>query len=181
MGSGFTPSGIFDTRLGELAAVLAETDAYVDFVGEEVASLGVPGMYFHGIDRRELQDNEEDFPEAFVIWQLGDDFERYSLQAGGAPYHMRGGVELIIEANTPAEYLRNTPAAMNWIWGIAQGMVAEMETLFGRVNDSGMQRPEIRSIRLAAAPYRESEGATEDAEGVNFDYVGVAVRFEYRN
>lgn len=181
MGSGFVPSGIYDTRVAELAAVMAETAAYETLVGEEVADLGVAGMYFHGIDRRELEDNEEDFPDQMVIWQTGEDFERYSTQSGGATFKIRGSVEVIIEANTPAQYVRNTPAAKNWLWGIVQTMLLEMEVLFGTYNaDTGVPRPEIRSHSVVAGPYRECEAATEDG-GVNFDYVGVAVKFDLRN
>lgn len=181
MGSGFVPSGIYDTRVALLAAVLAETDAYADFVGATVAAEGVAGMYFHGIDRRELIDNEENFPARMVIWQVSDDFERYSTQAGGATFRTRGGIEMIVESNTPEAYLRNTPAAKNWIWGVVQGMLAEMELLFGQVDaDTGIQRPEIRSHSLVAGPYRESEGAVDET-GASYDYVGVAVKFELRN
>lgn len=182
MGSGFVPSDDWSVRLGMLASVLAETDAYADFVGVEVAALGAAGMYYHGLDRRELEDAEEDFPEAMVIWQLGEDFGFRSLQAGGAPFHARGSAEMIVEATTPAEFARNTPAAKNWLMGQVVAMVEEMKLLFGRVNtETGVQRVEVSAVDLLAGPYRESEWATEDEEGVSYDYVGVAIRFEFRN
>lgn len=168
-GSGFVPSGIYGGKLGAMAGILAETDAYEDFVGSAIASDGASGMYFYGIDRRDLEANDEVFPEAFVMWEWGEDFEKYSTQAGGAGYKFRGSVVLVIEADTPSAYLNDTPGAMNWILGQAQAMVGEMELLFGYDG-----RQDIDAHRVIEGPRREYEkGET--------DYCSVVIEFELRN
>lgn len=168
-GSGFVPSGILGgEKLGAMAAILAETDAYADFVGEEVAALGDDGMYFHGIDVRELDQAEEPWPPAFVIWSLGSDFELYSTQAGGTCFKARGSVTLAIEADTPEEFAVNTPGAYNWIDGHMSAMVGEMMALFGVGPNQ-----EIDSIRVVEGPFRVAEKGRED-------YCGMVVAFELR-
>lgn len=169
MGSGFVPSGIYGGKLGAMAAILAETDAYETFVGEVIAATGTSGMYFYGIDRRDLAANDEEFPAAFVMWDWAQNFEKYSTQAGGVEFKFRGGVILTIEADTPVDYVNNTPGAMNWILGHAQDMVRGMELLFGHQG-----RQEVAAHRVIEGPYREFErGAV--------DYCGVVIQFELRN
>jgi hypothetical protein len=156
-GSGFVPSGIYGAKLGAMAAILAETAAYATFVGEEVAELGAAGMYFYGLDRRELALVEESFADAFVIWDFGEDYEKYSTQGGGVTYKFRGSLVLTIEANTPAEFAGNTPGAYDWIFNHMQAMVGEMEALFGAAG-----RQEIDAHRKLEGPYRESEAGVSD-------------------
>lgn len=167
-GSGFVPSGIYGAKLAVMAGLLAETDAYEAFVGEEVAELGAQGMYFYGIDRRDLEANDEDFPAAFVIWSFGEDFEKYSTQSGSAEFKFRGSVTLTIEATTPEDYARDTPGAYNWIMEQAQDMVREMELLFGQ------EIQEVSAHRVVEGPYREAESGVED-------YVGLTIEFQLRN
>lgn len=169
MGSGFVPSGIYGAKLGAMAALLAETDAYADFVGAEVAALGAAGMYFYGLDRRELAANNEGFPDAFVIWDFGEDYEKYSTNAGGGTFKFRGTVVLTIEANTPAEFAADTPGAYDWIFNHMQAMVGEMEAIF---NDMGKQ--EVAAHRKLEGPYRESEAGVAD-------YCCITWSFDLRN
>lgn len=157
MGSGFVPSGIYGGKLGAMAGILAETAAYADFVGDTVAADGAAGMYFYGIDRRDLAANNETFPSAFVIWSWGDDFEKFSTQAGGTEFQFRGSVTLTIEANTPEEFLRNTPGAHNWLMEHMQAMVRGMELLWGWQGRQG-----VGAHRVVDLPFREVESGVSD-------------------
>ena len=184
-GSGFVPSDLIGARMGLMARILAATDAYAAFVGaeapetpEEVTALA-EGMYFDGIDRRDLiaQATEEEieevseadlFPPAFVIWGCGDDAEFFSTQAGGTSFKWRGSVTLTVEADTPEEFWRNTPGAYNWIRGQVSAMLLEMKEFFG--DQEGHQ--DVDSFRWEG-PYRspESDGR---------DFVSMVVVFDLR-
>lgn len=169
MGSGFVPSGRFGGKLAAMAGILAETDAYADFVGATVAADGAEGMYFYGIDRRDLAANDETFPAVFVIWDYADDTEWHSTQAGGGTYKIRGACTLVLEADTPSEYAHDTPGAYNWIMNHAGAMVGEMEALFGVAG-----RQEISRHQVMEGPYRECESG-------EVDYCCVVIKFEFRN
>lgn len=163
MGSGFVPSGIYGAVLGNFAGILAETDAYEAFVGATIAADGASGMYFYGIDRRELG---EDFPAAYVVWDWAEDFGRYSTTGGGRAYKNEGQIILSIEADTPAAYLDDTHGAMNWIANHASAMVGDMEKLFGVGG---------RALCLEHKPFELPDRIRES--GKQDDFVGMSVIF----
>lgn len=167
MGSSFIPSGIYGAKLGAFAAILAETDAYRAFVGDTIADLGVAGMYFYGIDRRE---EDAAFPAAFALWTFGDGYGRYSTTAGGRPFKNQGDLVLTIEADTPAELVNDTPGAMDWIANHMQAMLSDMEALFGVAG-----RQEVSHHAPVGYPNRITESGSDD------DYVGMSVRFTVRS
>lgn len=168
MGSGFVPDTRNGQKLAMMAAILAETDAYEDFVGAEIAADGAQGMYYYGIDRRDLAANDETFPAAFVIWDRGPSYRWVSTQAGGTQFKFQGDVVMILEADTPEEYANDTPAALNWIVEQCDAMVGEMELLFGQGG-----RQDVASHEILEGPYREREGGVHD-------YVCLVYRFGLR-
>lgn len=169
MGSGFVPSGRYGGKLAAMADILAETDAYADFVGDTIAADGTSGMYYYGIDRRDLEANDETFPAAFVIWDFSESTEWYSTCSGGGTYKIKGAATLVLEADTPEEFAKDTPGALNWIMNHAGAIVGEMEDLFGTES-----RQEISKHRVIEGPYRESESGTTD-------YCCIVIEFEFRN
>jgi hypothetical protein len=168
MGSGFTPNTRNGEKLAAMAAILLETDAYADFVGSVVAAEGVEGMYFYGIDRRDLEANDESFPAAFVIWDRGPTHRWQSTQQGGTQFRFSGDVVLVLEADTPEEFAADTPGALNWIVEQCDAMVGEMEQLFGVGG-----RQDVSAHEILEGPFRERESGT-------FDYVSIVYRFELR-
>lgn len=168
MGSGFTPNTRNGEKLAAMAGILLETDAYADFVGAEVAADGVEGMYFYGIDRRDLEANEEVFPAAFVIWDRGATHRWNSTQQGGTEFRFTGDVVLVLEADTPEEFERDTPGALNWIVEQGDAMVGEMEQLFGLGG-----RQDVAAHEILEGPFRERESGVHD-------YVSIVYRFELR-
>lgn len=169
MGSGFTPATQNGEKLAAMAAILAETDAYADFVGDTIAGDGVSGMYFFGIDRADLEANDETFPAAFVIWDRGATYRWRSTQSGGDTYRFEGQVVMVLEADTPVEHVRNTPAALNWIVEQCDAMVWEMTPLFGLAG-----RQEVAGHGIIEGPYREHEKGRHD-------YLCLVYGFDLRN
>lgn len=168
MGSGFVPSSRNGEKLAAMAAILAETDAYDDFVGDVIGALGTAGMYFYGIDRRELLANGETFPAAFVIWDRDAQHEWRSRNDGGQTFKFNGGVVMILEADTPSAYAEDTPGALNWIVEQCDAMVEEMEPLFGVG-----ARQDVAAHGIIEGPYREKETGEHD-------YLCIVYRFELR-
>lgn len=168
MGSGFVPSTKNGAKLAAMAEILAETDAYADFVGAAVAATGTAGMYYYGIDRRDLEADEATFPAAFVIWDRGESYRWQSTQQGGTEFRFQGDVVMILEADTPEEFLTNTPAALNWMVEQCDAMVGEMEQLFGVG-----ARQDVASHEILEGPYRERESGAHD-------YVCIVYRFGLR-
>lgn len=169
MGSGFVPATQNGEKLAAMAAILNETDAYADFVGATIAAQEVAGMYFFGIDRADLEANNETFPEAFVIWDRGANYRWRCTNSGGGTPRFEGSVVMVLEADTPAEYVRNTPAALNWIVEQCDAMVFEMQDLFGLAG-----RQEVAAHGIIEGPYREHEKGRHD-------YVCLVYGFDLRN
>lgn len=169
MGSGFVPSGRYSAKMGRLAAILAETDGYLAFVGATIYADGASGMYFYGVDVRDLTAAAETWPAAYVVWDFGEDFERYSVQAGGGCFRYRGTINCTFEADTPALYAEDTPGALNWFMGKVEAMLGDMEDLFGVG-----AREEVARIVPIEGPFRSPE-SDED------DFLTVTFAFEPRN
>lgn len=168
-GSGFVPDDLIGRRMGLMAAILAECTAYADFVGAEIAALNASGMYYDGIDRRDLLVEEDEvFPAAFVIWANDPKVKFYSTQGGGISYKFSGGITMTIEADTPAEFKYNTPAAYNWIREHASAMLMQMKTKFATGD-----RQDVESFSVIEGPYRSPEGDDRD-------YVSMTILFEMR-
>lgn len=171
MGSGFVPGDLIGARMGRMASILATCPAYEAFVGEDVAELGASGMYFDGLDRRDLMEAEEEvFPAAFVIWANGDDVKFFSTQGGGASFKWQGSVTMTVEGDTPEIYARNTPGAYNWIRGHVSAMLLEMKAQFG-VGPDSIQ--DVESFFVLDGPYRSPESDDRD-------YCSMTIGFELR-
>jgi len=168
-GSGFVPDDLIGRRMGLMAAILAECAAYASFVGATIAADGAAGMFYDGIDRRDLLVEEDEvFPAAFVIWANDPKVKFYSTQGGGISYKFNGGITMTIEADTPAEFKYNTPQAYNWIREHASAMLMEMKTKF-----AVGARQDVESFSVIEGPYRS-------AEGDDRDYVSMTILFEMR-